>query len=74
VNLFKIKRQFLKTSIVLETALKAEATLVEVQQPEERMSKNKLKNKRIPVALVCERTMQTERLPLVGEVSTNFCG
>jgi hypothetical protein len=26
------------------------------------------------VALVCERTIPTERPPLVGEVSTNFCG
>ena len=26
------------------------------------------------VALVCERTIPTERLPPVGEVSANFCG
>jgi hypothetical protein len=26
------------------------------------------------VALVRERTIRTERLPLVGEVSANFCG
>jgi hypothetical protein len=26
------------------------------------------------VSLIRERTMRTERLPLVGEVSTNFCG
>jgi hypothetical protein len=26
------------------------------------------------VALVCERTVTTERLLLVGEVSANFCG
>ena len=26
------------------------------------------------VALVCERTIPTERPPLVGEVSANFCG
>jgi hypothetical protein len=27
-----------------------------------------------PVVLVRERTIPTERLPLVGEVSVNFCG
>jgi hypothetical protein len=26
------------------------------------------------VALVCEQTILTERPPLVGEVSINFCG
>jgi hypothetical protein len=26
------------------------------------------------VALVCERTIRTERPPLVGKVSANFCG
>jgi len=26
------------------------------------------------VALVCTRTIPTERLPPVGEVSANFCG
>jgi hypothetical protein len=26
------------------------------------------------VALVCERTTPTERPPLVGEVTANFCG
>jgi hypothetical protein len=26
------------------------------------------------VALVCERTILTERPPLVGEVSAKFCG
>jgi hypothetical protein len=26
------------------------------------------------MALVCKRTIPTERQPLVGEVSANFCG
>jgi hypothetical protein len=32
------------------------------------------KNKANSVALVRERTIPTERPPLVGEVSANFCG
>jgi hypothetical protein len=27
-----------------------------------------------PVALLCERTVPTERPPLVGEINANFCG
>jgi hypothetical protein len=30
--------------------------------------------KKTPVAVVCKRTIPTERPPLVGEVSANFCG
>jgi hypothetical protein len=33
-----------------------------------------LKTKLSSVVLVLERTMPTERPPLVGEVSANFCG
>jgi hypothetical protein len=35
---------------------------------------NKNNNNNNSVALVCERTIPTERLPLVGEVSANFRG
>jgi hypothetical protein len=37
----------------------------------ETLLKLKIRNS---VAWVCERTTSTERLPLVGEVSANFCG
>jgi hypothetical protein len=36
--------------------------------------KKKEKNKQSSVALVRKRTISTERLPNVGEVSANFCG
>jgi hypothetical protein len=32
------------------------------------------RNNNNPMALVRERTIPTERLPLVGEVNANFCG
>jgi hypothetical protein len=35
------------------------------------LNKNKQTNS---VALICERTIPTERPPLVGEVSAIFCG
>jgi hypothetical protein len=36
--------------------------------------KKKRKKEKNSVASVCERTIQNERLSLVGEVSANFCG
>jgi hypothetical protein len=35
---------------------------------------NNNNNNNNPLALVCERTILTERLPLVGEVNANVCG
>jgi hypothetical protein len=42
---------------------------------DETVSEDKKKNtKLISVALVLKQTMPTERPPLVGEVSADFCG
>jgi hypothetical protein len=38
------------------------------------IQKNVIKQKQNSVALVSERTIPTERPPIVGEVSANFCG
>jgi hypothetical protein len=37
-------------------------------------NKHQLPKKETPWPLVRKRTIHTERLPLVGEVSANFCG
>jgi len=39
-----------------------------------KQKKNIVIHKKNSVALVRERTIQTERPPPVGEVSANFCG
>jgi hypothetical protein len=40
----------------------------------EEREKGKVSKKKMSVALVRKRTITTERPPLVGAVSANFCG